>query len=76
MSTWLRATGESPVAPSSPDEAVVIGPFERDTALGLFLLRHGRVFSGAVTVYTPDEYDAEVAARDLENAADTADGHG
>ena len=73
MSAWLRATGMSPGPTSDADNPVVIGPFESRERLDEFLAWHGRLFSSAVTVYSPDEYDdaAEEYGDDAAEGADT-----
>jgi hypothetical protein len=59
MTRWLRATGESPIEPPSPDEAVIIGPFDTRAEYEAFLDKHGRVFSSKVDVYSPEDYTEE-----------------
>lgn len=74
MEIWLTASEFAPVHSYDADRQVVVGPFTGQERLDAFLDRHGRVFrTNRTTVYTPDEYDAEVEIMELENAADTAD---
>lgn len=71
MRTWLNATGESPVGPWAEDQQIVIGPFTEQERLDQFVERHGRVFrTNYTTVYSPDDYDAQVETQAMEGALD------
>jgi gamma-glutamyl-gamma-aminobutyrate hydrolase PuuD len=63
---YLMASEYSPIH-GYGDEPVLIGPFESKERLEQFLERHDRVFRTGGEVYSPDEYDKAVEAKEQED---------